>query len=530
MPAIQKFWRGSQLPAPEKEASFFAALNLEALTITFSDDSRVAAFVEQSALLPITGANVDAIQLAVAADVWQSDDSFQINAGDGELCYRGIAPNRWLDIRIPLVQASRELHIKTSAPLHVSYPRTVRTKFNKDNVARHILVIVLDGMTPFLEVAYSQALPSCAVAPNIERFFSRGFVAKNCYSTGEWTLPTTASFFTGLYSSRHGVYHPTLPMIMPQRPLLAEIIQNAGFHTLALSTANRLTPAYGSNRGFDRFIYHWPYSGYTSLDYDPARWCDEITGHLDVHRHDNTFIYAHFPDTHPPWDIPPLTRSFNLSRMADAAGHDLAAIKSSKEAGALGPYLNMLRLHELDRLLGGVFDFIDRELGEETIVVLTADHGTPWEKLRNSRPSDEPYLVDQRTRISFRMRGPGVPAKINEDICSPNIDLMPTILSRLGLSYASDVDGFDLLNIENKRDWVISESLYDGMYEVAVRDGKHIYIEKYPMSDKPIRLTGPAFYRKLFHAGECNYGLSIDENHSIYASIVLSHLKRVGLI
>jgi arylsulfatase A-like enzyme len=364
---------------------------------------------------------------------------------------------------------------------------------------RHVVVIVRDGMTPSLRMAGDGA------TPNIERFFGGGFFASNGWATGEWTLPATGSFCTGLYTSRHGMYHPTKPTRMPSRPTMAELFQAAGFHTVGFSTANRFTPAYGSHRGFDRFIYHWPYAGHTSMDYDPARWCDEVLGHLDTHRHDRSFVYVHFPDTHPAWNVPPLTRAFNLQRRGDSTGHDLDALGMHPSADSQGRLLNAIRLHDLDRLLGGLFDFIERNLAGETVVALTADHGTPWAQVRSRRPEDEPYLVDHRTQVEFRMRGPGVPGRRLEGLCSPTVDLMPTLLGAAGLQAPADIDGRNLLDPGYRREFAVSESLYGGVYELAIRDGRRAWFEKYPMKDHPLAVSGPAFYAKCFEVGAADY-------------------------
>jgi hypothetical protein len=296
-----------------------------------------------------------------------------------------------------------------------------------------------------------------------------------------------------------------------------------------MSVANRLTPAYGHHRGFDRFIYHFPEPGFTRLQYDPAVWLADLAGHLDVHRRDRTFSYVHLPDVHPVWEIPPITRSFNLSRRGDSVGLDLTALRKASNADEQGRQLYLLRLHELDRLLGGVFDFIDRTVAAETVVLLTADHGTPWHHLRERRPSDEPYLVDDRTAISLRLRGPGVPHRRYEGLIAPNLDLSPTLFGLAGFEAPRDLDGENLLAPDYARDVVISESLYGGVYEVAVRDGRRVYIEKYPIDESRVRLTGPATYAKLFAAGASDYSVALADDPGPLRASVRSHLAHCSL-
>jgi arylsulfatase A-like enzyme len=501
-PRIQKFWSGAPLPACPAEAAYFSSAGHAGLTLTRQDDSRNAAKVVNAGRLPLPRAPGDHVQLAVAADKWSPQDRLTISVGANSLTHSGLAAARWLDLRIAARTDDAEMTLRTTQPVFVTVPRRVTTLPPQAAGVRHFVVVVLDGMTPHLRIDGAAAE---GLTPNIERFFAGGFFAPNGWSTGEWTLPATGSFCTGLYTSRHGMHHPTKPMRMPEKTTLAEIFQAAGFQTLGFSTANRFTPAYGSHRGFDRFIYHWPYPGHTSMDYDPARWCDELLGHLDTHRFDRSFIYVHFPDTHPAWNVPPLTRAFNLQRRGDSTGHDLDALARHASAESQGRQLNGIRLHDLDRLLGGIFDFIDRNLAGQTVVALTADHGTPWAQLRRRRPADEPYLVDHRTHVEFRMRGPGVPARTLKGLCSPTVDLMPTLLAAAGLQPPPGLDGRDLLDPGYRRDFAVSESLYGGVYELAIRDGKRAYFEKFRMTDDPLAVSGPAFYTKCFALDAADY-------------------------
>jgi len=530
-PRIQKFWAGAPLPSPPPEQRYFAELGCASLTLTRDDDSRPAGVLDATPVrLPVSGSGGDHAQFAVAVDGWTPEDAITVSAGSVSVRQSSLSARQWLDLRIPLdEQPSHEIVVAATKRAYVTVPRRVRTRAAEPGYPRHVLVLVLDGMTPYLREDASADPSRDPSTPNINRFFEDGYLATNGWSTAEWTLPTTGSFFTGLYTSRHRMWHPTMPTQFPDRPNLATFFQEAGYHTLAFSTANRLTPAYGSHRGFDRFLYHWPYPGHTSRDYDPARWCDEILGHLDTHRHDRTFIYAHFPDTHPSWNVPPLTRFFNLQRRGSSTGHDLDALRGHPAAKEQGRQLNAIRLQELDRLLGGVFDFLERYMPGQHLVVATADHGTPWPALRDRRPADEPYLVDQRTKVEFRMRGPGVTRRRFDGLCSPTIDLMPTLLARSGLASPSDLDGRDLLDPGYRRDVALSESLYGGAYEIAVRDATRTYIEKFPMHATGGRVEGPASYRRCFARGTEDYGSPVDDRCEDLAAAALSHRRAVGM-
>lgn len=529
IPDLQKFWTGAPVAAPQREAVYFRANGLEAQTVTRGDDSRTAAPIANLARLALEAPDgYAAVQFAVIAQgAWPKDARFRATVADRTTTHTHLRPDAWLDVRIDRPAAASHLEIAADAPVFVSYPRLVRTTEARDSGIRHIVVIVLDGVTTRVASDTHPTMPGVALTPNSDRFFAGGFDAPNGYSSGEWTMPASASFFTGLHTARHGMFQPYARVHLPaSRPLLAERFQAAGFHTLCLSVANRLSPAYGHHRGFDRFIYHFPEPGFTKNAYDTAVWLDEVTGHLASHRYDRTFSYVHLPDVHPPWDIPRLTRAFNLARRGSSTGHDLRALREHPDAAEQGRQLYLLRLHDVDRALGGLYDFIDRTIAGETLVVLTSDHGTPWHSLRVRRPKNEPYLVDDRTAIAFRMRGPGVTSGTHDGLTSPTLDLMPTLLARAGLEIPHDIDGRDLLDPAYSRDHVITESLYGGIYEIAVRDGQRTYIERYPLDEARVAVSGPPRDRGLYPANADDYCTPLGDDPGRLAEIAHSHIDR----
>ena len=533
----QKFWAGTPVPAPACETAFFARAGLACETITRQDDSRAAARVEGRVRLPLpTGAAGQACELAVlAAGNWFDADRVHLVVSGLETVHSGLSPRTWLDVRLNVPEGSTVLEIESTAAVLVTMPRTVQLSRPASPPAspppRHFILLVLDGWSERMAGTTHPTEPSLPLTPNIDRFFSKGLRSDIAYSAGEWTLPTVASIFTGLCTMRHRHYRALEQSTLPtDRRLLAEHFQAAGYHTMALSPANRITPAFGHHRGFDRFVYHWPAPGRTERDYDPALWLSEIVGQLDVHQHDRTFSYVHLPDTHPAWHVPPITRAFNLQRRGSSTGLQLEALERSELGAGQGRQLNLLRLHELDRMLAGLFGFVEQHLSDKTVVVLTADHGTPWSLLRDVRPVDEPYLVDDRTTIMLKIRGPGVPARTLDTLTTPNVDLMPTLLKLAGLSVPGDLDGRDLTEPSYARDHVISESVFKGVYEIAVRDGVRVYFEKYPMDEAAATITGPPHYARLFAAGTPDYASPLSETPGRLRDLAHAHIRRLGLI
>lgn len=79
------------------------------------------------------------------------------------------------------------------------------------------------------------------------RHFSRA------YSTSHWTVPAHASLFTGRYASEVGV-HGHAGNLDCEDTVLAETLQDAGYHTRCLTANPQLFQHDGWDRGFDEFV------------------------------------------------------------------------------------------------------------------------------------------------------------------------------------------------------------------------------------------------------------------------------------
>ncbi|HCP47547.1 MAG TPA: hypothetical protein DIU15_16015, partial [Deltaproteobacteria bacterium] len=75
-------------------------------------------------------------------------------------------------------------------------------------------------------------------------------------SAGCWTLPATASMFTGLLPHEHGATSQTRD-VDQGRPTLPELLQDKGYVTRQLTNNVATTHIFGLDRGFDDVERHW---------------------------------------------------------------------------------------------------------------------------------------------------------------------------------------------------------------------------------------------------------------------------------
>ncbi len=121
-------------------------------------------------------------------------------------------------------------------------------KNGKKNKPDNIIVIVADSLR--YNTVYADGSPGL---PYIEK---NSTIFKEARSAGCWTLPGTASMFTGLMPHRHGATSQTR-QIHPEIPTLAEMMKKYGYKTHQVTANVATTEVFGLDRGFDEVHKIW---------------------------------------------------------------------------------------------------------------------------------------------------------------------------------------------------------------------------------------------------------------------------------
>lgn len=113
-----------------------------------------------------------------------------------------------------------------------------------------IIFIVLDTQRADRLGCYGS---ETAVTPNLDRFAAKSILFEQAISPAQWTIPSHASLFTGLYPTAHQVTQSS-QRLSPDQPHLAEIMQAAGYETIGFCN-NPLVGILnnGFKRGFQTF-------------------------------------------------------------------------------------------------------------------------------------------------------------------------------------------------------------------------------------------------------------------------------------
>jgi uncharacterized sulfatase len=113
-----------------------------------------------------------------------------------------------------------------------------------------IIFIVLDTQRADRLGTYGHPRPT---SPNLDRFAAEGALFEQAVSPAQWTIPSHASLFTGLYPTSHGVTQSS-QSLSSARPHLAEIVRKLGYETIGFCN-NPLVGVLnnGFKRGFQTF-------------------------------------------------------------------------------------------------------------------------------------------------------------------------------------------------------------------------------------------------------------------------------------
>ena len=116
------------------------------------------------------------------------------------------------------------------------------------NKPRHIILLVADSLR-YDAVYRNNDVLMPYLAENALQF-------AQARSGGSWTLPATASMFTGLMPHQHGATEQSR-IVNPNAPTLAEQLKAQGYRTYQVTANIATTEVFGLERGFDEVRKAW---------------------------------------------------------------------------------------------------------------------------------------------------------------------------------------------------------------------------------------------------------------------------------
>jgi arylsulfatase A-like enzyme len=141
---------------------------------------------------------------------------------------------------------------------------------------QNVLLLILDAARRDAFEPYGAGPGS---SPAVAQLAARGVALEHVYSTAPWTVPSHASFLTGLMPRAAGLLQVPSPaaakqiLAAQQSRFLPEVLRRAGYATVGISTNPWVSELSGFDTGFDDFtLFRTERNGGMSSDDLRGRW------------------------------------------------------------------------------------------------------------------------------------------------------------------------------------------------------------------------------------------------------------------
>jgi arylsulfatase len=315
-----------------------------------------------------------------------------------------------------------------------------------------VLLITIDTLRADHLGAYGYRRPT---SPRIDAFARRATVFDQAYTYWPKTRGSFVGIMTGRFASQTG-YGKTHPLLLEFNPTLASVLKDAGYETVATIDNPNVASSLGYARGFDRYRETWEEASLASeMDRARAITADGVRYLASAKPEHPFLLWLHYVNPHAPYEPPaPWDKAF-LDEEA-LRGPSLRAVNGfhggvpkpwSVPGKGLGWYVARYdgEIAAADAEVGEVLEALERSaVRDRTLVVIASDHGESLGEHDYYFDHGE-NLFDSAMRIPLLMAGPGVLPGRRTDVLATTLDLVPTILDAVKVSYPPDLAGESLL-------------------------------------------------------------------------------------
>ena len=284
-------------------------------------------------------------------------------------------------------------------------------------------------------------------SPCLDSLAAEGTTWMNTRAQASWTLPATASILTGRSVKSHGVTmnvsQERIFGMNSQLPTIATILHGEKYTSAAFFNIFLMSETFGYHRGFDHFQCNPEGHGLAGETVDNA-----ITWLNQSGKDEPFFLALHFFDPHDPYSPPaPFDTLWSGEKLEDSVWTFTpdGAIANPQQKD------NLIALYDgeiawTDQQLSRLFSELrDRGIADNTIVIVTADHGEEF--LEHGYGGHGKTLFDEILRVPFIMSGYGIPVGQRIDYPAAQMDILPTILGRINIDSPQDLSDFDGIDL-----------------------------------------------------------------------------------
>ncbi|MCB0689296.1 MAG: sulfatase [Saprospiraceae bacterium] len=316
--------------------------------------------------------------------------------------------------------------------------------------------------------------------PNLDSLSKSSLCFTHGYCTAPLCSPSLASMITGLYANQHGItgndpafafdgphyskewllarqpHFDTLKNTFYQHKLLTEYLSDAGYRSL--QTGKWWLGSWKEGHFDDGMTTGDPEQGGRHGDEGleiGRKGLNKIFSFINEAREDHQPFFVWYAPFLPHTPHTPPDSLFEKYRQ-----------KTKSEYVA--KYYAMCEW--FDQTCGELINYIkDQHLAEETLIIYTCDNGWIQKEDENGfadRSKRSPYDMGIRTPMMIHWPGK-VEAKMIDTIPASNIDIVPTILSAVGIDYDS-LPGINLLDLTPDRRVIYAEAFEHDVADVKI--------------------------------------------------------------
>ncbi|GBD25704.1 Arylsulfatase [bacterium HR30] len=327
-----------------------------------------------------------------------------------------------------------------------------------------------------------------SATPHMDALARDGVWFRNAYAQSSWTRPSIATILTGQYSPLHGAVHKFDPLPDEVRTV-AEILRDAGYWTAAFVTNINVAPIFNFQQGFGEYHYLPPAFYFGASDsatrlsaykllrmlrerflrrrlyyhhyYQDARVVTErVSQWLAEAPPRPFFLFVHYMDPHDPYfEIP-----YN--------GRGIARVVEPSPPPDRAEEMRRLYAQDVqyfDGYFGALMEeFRRRELYDDTVFILTADHGEEF--YEHGGWWHGTTLYEEQIRVPLIVRLPGGRERgIERTDLAQTLDILPTILGQAGVALNEALPGRDLFSASAPPEVLYAHESLEGNELEAVR-------------------------------------------------------------
>jgi len=307
----------------------------------------------------------------------------------------------------------------------------------------NIILISIDCLRADHLGCHGYSRPTSAA---IDALAADGVLFENAVAPAPWTLPSHITLLTSLYSRTHQATGGGR-RVAPGTPTLASLLKAAGYRTHAVVSGPYLQRRYGYAEGFDIYDDDLLLGPYRRNAVNSPDVNERAIRALDGPR--PFFLFLHYWDVHhdyaPP---PPFDTRFDPDYPPAPDGSRYIPF------GRINEHISPRDLRHVIALYDGEIAWVDEHVGrlvaelkhralyDNTIIVLTADHGEGF--YEHGQKGHEHTLYEELLHVPLIVRAPGLTPGRRIATRVQNMDVMPTLLEAVGAPVPSTVQGRSL--------------------------------------------------------------------------------------